>query len=117
MAKELDWFKRDKHYERTYGWSWFLKLHHELRKSPLDDSHKWSQILQPLADHLVESYQSFLPSLVYPIRVGEHSNTAFGLVFPLEYAQGIMLMIALMAIIIRRLPRIWFGHLTAADQA
>jgi len=87
VAKEVAWFKRDKHYERTYGWSWFLKLHHELKKSPLDTSHRWSNILQPLADHLVQSYITFLPNLVYPIRVGEHSNTAFGLIFPLEYAQ------------------------------
>jgi hypothetical protein len=27
-----------------------------------------------------------LPKLVYPIRVGEHSNSAFGLSFPYEYA-------------------------------
>ena len=71
------------------GWSWFLKLHHELKKSSLDSTHRWSEILQPLADHLVESYLNFLPSLVYPVRVGEHSNTAFGLIFPLEYAQGL----------------------------
>jgi len=87
VAKEVDWFKRDKHYERTYGWSWFLKLYHELKQSPLDVSHRWSEILQPLADHLLKSYIDFLPNLVYPIRVGEHSNTAFGLIFPLEYVQ------------------------------
>ena len=89
MAKEADWFKRDKTYERTYGWAWFLKLHLELTKSPLDSEHKWSVTLQPLADLLVQSYLAFLPKLVYPIRVGEHTNTAFGLVFALEYAQGI----------------------------
>lgn len=87
VAKEVEWFKRDKLYERTYGWSWFLKLHHELQKSPLDSDHGWSRILQPLADHLVQSYMDFLPKLAFPIRVGTHSNTAFGLNFPLLYAK------------------------------
>lgn len=84
----MEWFERDKTYERTYGWSWFLKLHGELQKSPLDKEHKWSEILQPLADLLLDNYMNFLPNLIYPIRVGEHSNTAFGLIFPLEYAEG-----------------------------
>lgn len=88
VAKEVDWFKREKTYERTYGWSWFLKLHGELQRSPLDEKHNWSKTLQPLADLLVQNYLNFLPNLVYPIRVGEHSNTAFGLIFPLEYAKG-----------------------------
>ena len=39
-----------------------------------------------MAAHISKGYQDFLPKLVYPIRVGEHSNTAFGLVFALDYA-------------------------------
>jgi hypothetical protein len=35
---------------------------------------------------LVKKYQSFLPKLNYPIRVGEHSNTAFGLGYALDYS-------------------------------
>ena len=57
-----------------------------MKKSEHDLDHHWSRILQPLADHLVQSYLNFLPKLIYPIRVGEHSNTAFGLTFPLQYA-------------------------------
>jgi hypothetical protein len=88
VAKEVDFFKRSKSYERTYGWSWFLKLHQELKASTFDESHGWSRILQPLADLLVQKYLDFLPNLIYPIRAGTHSNTAFGLIFPLYYAQG-----------------------------
>jgi hypothetical protein len=29
--KEVVYMKTDKAYERTYGWSWFLKLHQELK--------------------------------------------------------------------------------------
>merc|ERR1711953_823419 len=47
----------------------------------------WIYALQPLADHIIAAYKSFLPNLVYPVRVGEHTNTAFGLIFALEYAE------------------------------
>ena len=29
--QEIVYMKTDKAYERTYGWSWFLKLHQELK--------------------------------------------------------------------------------------
>lgn len=50
-------------------------------------SHSWSKNLQPLADYLIGAYKDFLPKLAYPVRVGEHANSAFGLIFPFEYAQ------------------------------
>ena len=31
----------------------------------------------------------FLPKLKYPIRVGEHTNTAFGLTFAWDYANSV----------------------------
>jgi hypothetical protein len=34
----------------------------------------------------VERYTEFLPKLNYPIRVGEHTNTAFALSFAYDYA-------------------------------
>lgn len=45
-----------------------------------------AQNLQPLADLIVKRYLEFLPRLLYPIRVGEHSNIAFGLSFAYDYA-------------------------------
>ncbi len=51
-------------------------------------SHSWSANLQPIADHFLASYKDFLPKLIYPVRVGEHANSAFGLIFPYEYAKG-----------------------------
>ena len=42
--------------------------------------------LKPLTDHIVANYKTFLPKLYYPIRVGEHINTAFGLTFAYDYA-------------------------------
>jgi hypothetical protein len=73
-------------FERTYGWAWILKLAEELKiwNDPL--ARELETNLQPLTDLMVEKYLEFLPKLIYPIRVGEHSNTAFGLSFALDYA-------------------------------
>ena len=53
----------------------------------MDAEKGWSATLQPLADDIVAKYKGFLPSLVYPVRVGEHTNTAFGLIFAYDYAK------------------------------
>lgn len=42
--------------------------------------------LKPLTDLIIEKYLAFLPKLNYPIRVGEHPNTAFGMSFAYDYA-------------------------------
>jgi len=78
--------KTNKSFERTYGWSWLLKLALELHTWEDPIARKLEKNLQPLTDLMVEKYIDFLPKLKYPIRVGEHTNTAFGLTFPLEYA-------------------------------
>lgn len=74
-------------FERTYGWSWLLKLAEELLLSPDTDAKTWSANLQPLVDAFIERYISFLPRQTYPIRTGVHPNTAFGLAFALDYAR------------------------------
>lgn len=88
IMAEVDYFKwtGNSSFERTYGWAWILKLAEEL--------HTWNDPLgrdleanlQPLTDYIVASYVDFLPKLNYPIRVGEHSNTAFGLSLAWDYA-------------------------------
>ncbi len=45
--------------------------------------------LQPLTDLIIGKYIEFLPKLNYPIRVGEHPNTAFGLSFAWDYANTV----------------------------
>lgn len=91
ILKELEYFKRpsEKSFERTYGWSWLLKLAHELHTWDHPAAKRMEANLQPLTDFIVEKYLDFLPRLTYPIRVGEHTNTAFGLVFPYDYAEAV----------------------------
>lgn len=76
-------------FERTYGWSWLLKLAEELHDWNDEDGRRWSRNLQPLADAFAEKYLAFLPKQNYPIRTGVHPNTAFGLAFALDYARAV----------------------------
>ncbi|MGP9802924.1 DUF2891 domain-containing protein [Rheinheimera sp. NSM] len=88
VAQEVAFFSKDINasFERTYGWAWLLKLSDELHSWPDPLAQQLAANLQPLADLLVQRYISFLPRLLYPVRVGEHTNTAFGLSFAYDYA-------------------------------
>lgn len=89
IQKEIKYFslnKYSKSFERTYGWAWLLKLQEELYNWDDEDAKKWYANIQPLADYISKAYIEYLPKLVYAIRVGEHSNTAFGLSFAYDYA-------------------------------
>ncbi|MGM7448038.1 UNVERIFIED_ORG: DUF2891 family protein [Idiomarina abyssalis] len=88
VAREVDFFSKDINdsFERTYGWAWLLKLSDELHSWEDPMAKDLAANLQPLADLIVERYINFLPRLVYPVRVGEHTNTAFGLSFAYDYA-------------------------------
>ncbi|WP_431157571.1 DUF2891 domain-containing protein [Winogradskyella poriferorum] len=78
--------KHNTSYERTYGWAWLLKLVEELHQWDDPLARTLEANLQPLTDLVVERYLEFLPKLNYPIRVGEHPNTAFGLSFAYDFA-------------------------------
>ncbi len=89
IQKEVQYFSREQesNFERTYGWAWVLKLAEELEtweEEPLGN--ELSQNLQPLTDLMVQKFKEFLPKLNYPIRVGEHTNTAFALALAHDYA-------------------------------
>ncbi|NTF89694.1 DUF2891 domain-containing protein [Agrobacterium rhizogenes] len=70
-------------FKRPYGWAWLLKLATEL--ALLDDL-RWSRALVPLAEVIAQRFRDFLPLSIYPIRVGTHFNTAFGLRMAADYA-------------------------------
>lgn len=76
-------------FERTYGWAWLLKLAEELASWDDTDACAWFAALRPLADTIERRYIDFLPRQTYPIRVGTHLNTAFGLAFALDYARAL----------------------------
>jgi hypothetical protein len=90
-------------FERTYGWAWLLKLAAELRfalvfrkrtvagdgltPDILDAFGRWETVLAPLTGAFVDRFLKYLPKATYPIRVGVHQNSAFGLALAWSYAR------------------------------
>lgn len=70
-------------FKRPYGWAWMLKLATELRALP--EPH-WAQAVAPLAAIFAQRFREFLPVATYPVRVGTHFNTAFGLRMAADFA-------------------------------
>jgi len=89
IQKEIAYFddKHNKNYERTYGWAWLLKLDEALREWNAPEAEELHQNLAPLTALISNKFADFLDKLIYPIRIGEHTNTAFGLSFAYDYAQ------------------------------
>lgn len=88
ISREKEYFmlEHNKTYERTYGWAWLLKLTGELYTWDSDFARELYANISPLAELIADMYIDFLPKLNYPIRVGTHANTAFGLSFAYDYA-------------------------------
>ena len=64
-------------FERPYGLAWLLQLAAELRSWDDSQAREWSANLQPLERAVAQKIASWLPKLAYPIRIGEHAQTAF----------------------------------------
>ena len=90
IAGEVAYFNapgRDS-FERPYGLAWLLQLAAELRESKSPDAAALSKALQPLELAVVARITSWLPKLAYPIREGEHPQTAFAFGLILDYARA-----------------------------
>ncbi len=75
-------------FERPYGLAWLLQLCAELREWDDDQARGMAANLRPLEDAAVERLKTWLPKLSYPVRIGEHDQTAFGLGMILDYARS-----------------------------
>lgn len=64
-------------FERPYGLGWLLKLAAELRQWDDPQAREWSATLQPLEAEVAKRIKAWVPKLHYPIRIGEHAQTAF----------------------------------------
>ncbi|MEH0154415.1 DUF2891 domain-containing protein [Limibacter armeniacum] len=91
ILQEVAYFEKEHHksFERTYGWAWLLKLSQELYTWNDPTGKQLKENLQPLTDVIRNNFINFLPKLKYPVRVGEHTNTAFGLSLAWDYAQTV----------------------------
>jgi hypothetical protein len=110
-------------FERTYGWAWLLKLAAELeegfnlvgrtpgpRGNGIDLLSQllptWAGRLQPLTNAFVDRNLKYLPKATYPIRVGVHQNSAFGLALAWDYAVAIQH--KELAALIEKTARAWY---------
>src|ERR1019366_2012888 len=74
-------------FERPYGLAWLLQLAAELKEWDDPDARQWSAALGPLEQAVTARIAAWLPKLEFPIRTGEHNNTAFGMGLMLDYAR------------------------------
>lgn len=73
-------------FERPYGVAWLLQLTAELREWDDPRARRWLTTLEPLETALVANMESWLNKLAYPIRIGEHAQTAFAFGLFLDWA-------------------------------
>jgi len=71
-------------FERPYGLAWLLQLTGELREA----NDPFYATIQPLETAAVDRLRTWLPKLSYPVRSGEHSQTAFALGLMLDSGAG-----------------------------
>lgn len=64
-------------FERPYGLAWVLMLGAELRTWKDPQASQWTRAIAPLEAESAARIKKWLPDLTYPIRVGEHDQTAF----------------------------------------
>lgn len=75
-------------FERPYGLAWLLQLAQELREWNSPDAQRLSRSLAPLEAATVKRLNDWLPKLAYPIREGEHAQTAFAFGLILDWARS-----------------------------
>ena len=75
-------------FERPYGLAWLLQLSAELREWDDPQAREMLAKLKPLEDAVLERLTTWLPKLSYPVRIGEHNQTAFALGLIIDYARG-----------------------------
>ena len=75
-------------FERPYGLAWLLQLAAELREWQSPEAAQLASALRPLEAAVIERLNVWLPKLAYPIREGEHPQTAFSFGLMLDYARA-----------------------------
>ena len=76
-------------FERPYGLAWLLQLVAELREWDDPQAREMAANLHPLEEAALERMNDWLPKLSHPVRIGEHSQTAFALGVMLDYAHAV----------------------------
>jgi Protein of unknown function (DUF2891) len=90
LAKEAEYIQAPGRasFERPYGLAWLLQLCAEMYEWDDDDGPEFSRNIRPLEQAVVERLSGWLAKLPFPVRSGEHSQTAFALGLMLDYARA-----------------------------
>jgi hypothetical protein len=88
LRAEVDFFEDplNRTFERPYGWAWLLELAAALRRWSDPAGAELRANLLPLERLIAARFVEFLTALRYPVRAGEHGNTAFALSLAHDYA-------------------------------
>lgn len=76
-------------FERPYGLAWLLQLVTELDQWEDEQANQWREWLDPAEELAVRRLMDWIPKLHYPIRIGEHDQTAFAFGLVLDYAREV----------------------------
>jgi hypothetical protein len=75
-------------FERPYGLAWLLQLAAELHEWNAPQARSLSTSLAPLEAAVADRFQTWLEKLAYPIREGEHAQTAFAFGLAFDWARA-----------------------------
>lgn len=64
-----------------------MQLTAELKEWNDPDARRWAATLHPLEEAVTARIATWLPKLQFPIRTGEHNNTAFSMGLMLDYSR------------------------------
>ena len=89
LQGELSYFQQSGRsgFERPYGLAWFLQLYAEISDWNHPEAETWLNNMTPLKNHITQQLTTWMPKLAYPIRSGEHSQTAFAFGLAYDYAK------------------------------
>lgn len=87
LSQETQYMLARRSFERPYGWGWALTLAHELTVWEHELASKWLAAMRPLAEAITELFLDWIPKATYPVRVGMHGNSAFGLARSVPWAR------------------------------
>jgi hypothetical protein len=88
LAREHAFVEARAGFERPYGLAWVLQLAAELRAWGLPEARAWSSALSPLEALAAERLAAWAENLTWPVRTGEHSQSAFAFSLALDWARA-----------------------------
>lgn len=87
LERELAFLERRPGFERPYGLAWLLQLAAEVRALDYGPARVWRDALARLESLAAGRLADWADKLSYPVRAGEHSQSAFAFGLALDWAR------------------------------